>query len=149
MKSDLIYIVLAFITGALIPIQASTNTTFSKSIGSPLITGLMVFIIGLVGMVIFVLLLRTPFPERQQLVSAPLFSYFGGVVVAIYVVMITILVPRIGVGTSIGLIVTGQIICAVVIDHFGFFGVDVRSISITRTIGVLLMIAGVYLVMKK
>ena len=149
MKSDLIYIVLALTTGALIPIQASTNATFSKSIGDPLITGLMVFIIGLVGMVIFVLLLRTPFPVRQQLVSAPLYSYLGGVVVAIYVVMITILVPRIGVGPSIGLIVTGQIICAVVIDHFGFFGVGVRPISITRTVGVLLMIAGVYLVMKK
>ncbi len=149
MKSDLIYIVLALTTGALIPIQASTNATFSKSIGDPLITGLMVFIIGLVGMFIFVLLLRTPFPVRQQLVSAPVYSYLGGVVVAVYVVMITILVPRIGVGTSIGLIVTGQIICAVVIDHFGFFGVDVRSVSTTRIVGVLLMIAGVYLVMKK
>ncbi len=149
MKSDLIYIVLALTTGALIPIQASTNAAFSKSIGNPLITGLMVFIIGLVGMFVFVLLLRTPFPMRRQLASAPFYSYLGGVVVATYVVMITILVPRIGVGTSIGLIVTGQILCAVVIDHFGLFGLDVRPVDITRTVGVLLMIAGVYLVMKK
>ena len=149
MKNDLIYLVLALITGALIPIQASTNSMFSKSIGNPFITGLMVFIVGLLGMIIFMLLTRTAFPLGHQLVSAPLYSYLGGIIVAAYVVMITILVPRIGVGTSIGLIVTGQIICAVIIDHFGLFSVPVHSISITRIAGVLLMIAGIYLVMKK
>jgi transporter family-2 protein len=55
MKNDLIWLALALITGALIPIQASTNAVFSKSIGSPLITGLTVFIVGLVGMVLFIL----------------------------------------------------------------------------------------------
>ena len=149
MKNDLIFLALALITGALIPIQAATNAAFSKSIGNPLITGLMVFIIGLVGMILFVLISRTPFPTRQQLTSAPLYGYLGGLIVATYVVMITILVPRIGVGAAIGLIVTGQIICAVIIDHFGLFNVAVRTISITRLAGIFLMIAGIYLVMKK
>ena len=149
MKNDLIFLALALITGALIPIQAATNAAFSKSIGNPLITGLMVFIIGLVGMILFVLISRTSFPTRQQLTSAPLYGYLGGLIVATYVVMITILVPRIGVGAAIGLIVTGQIICAVIIDHFGLFNVAVRTISITRLAGIFLMIAGIYLVMKK
>ena len=149
MKSDFIFLVLALITGALIPIQAATNAAFSKSIGNPLITGLMVFIIGLVGMILFVLMSRVPFPAPQQLASTPLYGYLGGLIVATYVVMITILVPKIGVGAAIGLIVTGQIICAVTIDHFGFFNVAVRHISITRMAGVFLMIGGIYLVMKK
>ena len=149
MKNDIIFLALALITGALIPIQAATNAAFSKSIGNPLITGLMVFIVGLMGMILFLLLSRTSLPVRQQLTSAPLYSYLGGIIVATYVVMITILVPRIGVGTAIGLIVTGQIICAVAIDHFGLFSVAIRSISLTRSVGILLMIGGVYLVMKK
>ncbi|MBE7173008.1 MAG: DMT family transporter [Williamsia sp.] len=149
MKNDLIFLVLAFITGALIPIQAATNAAFSKSIGNPLFTGLMVFVVGLAGMIFFILLSKTPFPARQQITSAPLYGYLGGIIVATYVVMITVLVPRIGVGTAIGLIVTGQIICAVLIDHFGFFHVAVRSIDLTRTTGIVLMIGGVYLVMKK
>jgi transporter family-2 protein len=149
MKNDIIFLALALITGALIPIQAATNAAFSKSSGTPLITGLMVFIVGLVGMLLFILLSRTPFPARHQLTSAPLYGYLGGIIVATYVVMITILVPKIGVGTAIGLIVTGQIICAVVIDHFGLFNVAMRSVSLTRITGMLLMIGGVYLVMKK
>lgn len=149
MKNDLIFLALALITGALIPIQAATNAAFSKTIGNPLITGLMVFIVGLAGMLMFILLSRTSFPARQQLTSAPVYSYLGGLIVATYVVMITVLVPRIGVGTAIGLIVTGQILCAVAIDHFGLFNVAVRSVSMTRIAGVLLMMGGVYLVMKK
>src|SRR3954463_2126267 len=149
MKNEILFLALALITGALIPIQAATNAGFSKSIGNPFITGLMVFIVGLIGMILFLLITRTSFPMRHQLASAPVYGYLGGIIVATYVVMITVLVPRIGVGTAIGLIVTGQIICAVAIDHFGLFNVAVQSISISRIVGMLLMIAGVYLVMKK
>ena len=149
MKSNFIYLVMALITGALIPIQASTNAAFSKSIGNPYFTGLMVFIVGLVGMGIFMLISGGAMPTTKQLVDAPVYGYLGGIIVATYVVMITILVPRIGVGAAIGLIVTGQIIFAVIIDHFGLFNVAVRSIDLTRFIGLLLIIGGVYLVMKK
>ena len=149
MKSDKIFPALALITGALIPVQAATNAAFSKSIGNPIVTALVVFIIGLIGMILFVLLSKTSLPTQQQLTSVPLYGYLGGLIVATYVFMITILVPRIGVGAAIGLIVTGQIICAVTIDHFGLFNVAVRSISITRAAGIVLMIGGIYLVMKK
>jgi len=149
MKSNLIYLVLALITGALIPVQAATNAAFSKSIGNALITGLMVFIVGLIGMIVFVLISKVSLPSTQQLIAAPAYGYLGGIIVATYVVMITILVPRIGVGTAIAFIVTGQILFAVIIDHFGLFNAAVRTIDTTRFAGVLMMLAGIYLVMKK
>jgi transporter family-2 protein len=149
MKNDIIFVGLALITGALIPVQAATNAAFSKSIGNPIMTGLMVFIVGLAAMFLFVMLSKTPFPAGQQLTTAPLYGYLGGIIVVIYVLMITVLVPRIGIGTAIGLIVTGQIICAVIIDHFGLFNIDVRPVSLTRVAGIGLMIGGIYLVMKK
>ena len=49
MNNTFIFILLALITGALIPVQASTNAAFSKSIGNPYITGLMVLLVGLVA----------------------------------------------------------------------------------------------------
>lgn len=149
MKNDLFYLLLALWTGALIPVQAATNTAFSKSVGSASATGLMVFIVALASMIVFAMITRPTIPDRQQLATVPLYSYLGGIIVATYVVMITILVPKIGVGTAIGLIVTGQIFCAVAIDHFGLFNVVIRTITFTRFVGMLLMIAGVYLVMRK
>jgi transporter family-2 protein len=149
MKNDLIYFLLALITGALIPIQAATNVTFSKSVGNPFITGLMVFIVGLTAMTLFIVFARVSLPSTAQLIAAPKSGYLGGLIVATYVVMITILAPRIGVGSAIGLIVTGQIFCSVIIDHFGFFNVVPRPIDVVRMSGVILMCAGVYLVMKR
>lgn len=148
-KSNFLFLALALITGALIPIQAATNAAFSKSIGNPYVTGLMVFAVGLTGMLLFLLFSGTALPAVHQLTAAPPYGYLGGLIVATYVVMITILVPRIGVGTAIGLIVTGQILCAVVIDHFGLFQVPVRPVDAGRIAGMVLMIAGVYLVMRK
>jgi transporter family-2 protein len=149
MKNDVIFPALALLTGALIPLQAGTNAVFSKSVGNPLLTGLMVFIVGLVGMLVLLLVSKTALPTPQQLTAAPVVGYLGGLIVATYVVMITVLVPLIGVGPAIRLIVTGQILCAVAIDHFGFFNVAVRAVSLTRVAGLLLMVGGVCLVMKK
>ena len=147
--SNIPFLLLALITGALIPIQAQTNAGFSRAIGNPYVTGLMVFVVGLLSMLLFVLLSRTALPPATALKQVPLYTYLGGIIVPTYVVMITILVPRIGVGIAIGLIVTGQILCAVAIDHFGLFNAAIRMIDARRAVGVLMMIIGVYLVMTK
>ncbi|MGN6566718.1 MAG: DMT family transporter, partial [Flavipsychrobacter sp.] len=95
------------------------------------------------------LLTRTPLPAAGRLSAAPVYSYLGGLIIAVYVVVITIITPRIGVGSAIGLIVTGQILCAVFIDHFGLLHVAVRHADIKRIAGVLMMIGGIYLVMSR
>jgi transporter family-2 protein len=149
MNSTFIFVVLALITGALIPIQASTNAAFSKSIGNPYITGVMVLLVGLIAALIFITISKSQIPAFAQLKSAPLYSYAGGLIVCAYVIMITVITPKLGVANAIGLIVTGQIICAIIIDHFGLFGATVRTIDAQRLIGAVLMIGGIYLVMRK
>jgi transporter family-2 protein len=148
-SNNILFVLLAVITGALIPVQAATNTAFSKSIGNPYITAVTVFSMGLACTLVFLFATRTPFPTVGKLAAAPWYGYAGGLIIAFYVIIITILTPRLGVGPAIGLIVTGQILCAVAIDHFGLFNAAVRTITLPRVMGVLLMIAGVYLVMKK
>jgi transporter family-2 protein len=149
MNSTFSYIILALITGALIPVQASTNAAFSKSTGNPYVTGVMVLLIGLIAALIFITISRTRIPSIAQFKNAPLYSYTGGLIVCTYVIMITVITPKLGVGNAIGLIVTGQIICAVIIDHFGLLGATVRKVDLSRLMGALMMIGGIYLVMKK
>src|SRR5689334_22916019 len=119
MNNTFIFIVLALITGALIPVQASTNAAFSKSIGNPYVTGIMVLLVGLIAALLFVTISKTQIPSLAELKRAPLYSYAGGLIVCTYVIMITLVTPKLGVANAIGLIVTGQIICALIIDQFG------------------------------
>lgn len=149
MKNQLLFAILSFVSGALIPVQAATNAAFSKSTGNAIFTALVVFTTGLLVISAYMLVTRTPIPSMAQLKSAPVYGYAGGFIIAFYVIVITLAIPRLGVGPAIGLVITGQIISAVTIDHFGFFEMAIRHMDLKRALGTLLMVAGIYLVMKK
>ena len=136
---------LAVIVGALIPVQAATNAAMSRVIGSVAITSLALFAIGFVVVAAWVIVLRAPLPSLETMRRAPAYGWFGGFIVASYVISITFLAPRLGVGNAIRLVVTGQIIAAVIIDHVGAFGAVVQRLTMGRAIGVVLMIIGVIL----
>jgi transporter family-2 protein len=136
---------LAVVVGALIPIQAATNAAMSRAIGSVAITSLALFAIGFLVVAAWAIVIREPLPSLETLRHVPAYGYFGGIIVASYVTAITFLAPRLGVGNAIRLIVTGQIVAAVTIDHVGAFGAVVQRLTMGRAIGVVLMIIGVIL----
>src|SRR3546814_5850948 len=71
--------------------------------------------------------------------------YFGGTFVAFYVIAVTFIAPRFGVGNAIFFVLVGQIASAAAIDHFGLFGAARFPIDIRRTAGIALMVVGVWL----
>jgi transporter family-2 protein len=81
--------------------------------------------------------------------EAPWWSFSGGLIVAFYVLTITFLAPRLGVGTAIALIVTGQVLAALTIDHFGLLRSLTVSLTPTRMVGAILMVVGVFLALKR
>ena len=56
--------------------------------------------------------------------------------------------PRVGATTAITLLIVGQLLAGLVIDHFGVFGVTMRSIDTSRVVAVLLLLAGAYLMVR-
>ncbi len=79
-------------------------------------------------MLLFIFISKAAVPAFSQITNASVYNYLGGVIVAIYVIMIAVITPKIGVGNAIGLIVTGQIVAAIVIDHFGLFNTTVEQL---------------------
>jgi transporter family-2 protein len=135
----------ALVVGALIPIQAATNAAMSKALGGISYASLILFGISLLVVFAWILITQAPTPSATAFREAPFYGYLGGIIVATYVLSITFLAPRMGVGNAICFIVTGQILAAVVIDHFGLFGAPVQSLSLARVGGIGLMIAGLFL----
>ena len=56
--------------------------------------------------------------------------------------------PRLGLGKAFTIIVASQLIAAVVFDQFGLFGAAVRVLSVQRLVGLVVMILGVWLILK-
>ena len=133
---------LAVTVGALIPVQAATNAAMSRMIGSVAITSVALFAIGFVVVAAWAIVIRAPLPSLETLRHVPAYGWLGGFIVASYVITITFLAPRLGVGNAIRLVVTGQIVAAVIIDHVGAFGAVVQRLTVARAMGVVLMIIG-------
>src|SRR5439155_20407250 len=136
---------LAVIVGALIPVQAATNAAMSRVIGSVAIASLALFAIGFVVVAAWAIVIRAPLPSLETLRHVPAYGYCGGFIVASYVISITFLAPRIGVGNAICLVVTAPFVAAVIIDHVGAFGPDGQWLTMRRAMRAALLIIGAIL----
>ena len=134
------YALWAFAAGVLIPVMAVLNGTLSRATGNPYLATVVLFAIGL-GVSVAVLAIKG-IEGAQSLTRVSPQLYLGGVIVAFYVLSVSILAPRFGVGNTILFVVAAQIVTSAVIDHFGLFGAMLRPISALRLAGLVLLVAG-------
>ncbi|HEX6278510.1 MAG TPA: DMT family transporter, partial [Pyrinomonadaceae bacterium] len=80
--------------------------------------------------------------------EAPAIAWVGGLLGAFFVASAVTLVPRLGVAMTFSLIIAGQMLVTLVIDHFGLLGVPVKEVSLPRVAGILLITAGVIVIRK-
>jgi transporter family-2 protein len=83
-----------------------------------------------------------------RLAGQPPLLFAAGLLVAFYVLSITWIAPKFGVGNAIMVVLIGQLISAAAIDHFGLFGARAVPISGQRALGLLAMAAGVVLAQR-
>jgi Uncharacterized protein conserved in bacteria len=133
-----------FLTGVGIPVLAALNGGLGARLGSPMAASVILF-----GLALTIALAGTAATGSLGAVrlsaGVPPQYYFGGLFVAFYVIAVTFIAPRFGVGNAIFFVLVGQIVSAAAIDHFGLFGSLRYPIDAKRTAGIALMIAGVYL----
>ena len=91
---------------------------------------------------------RTPLGNIASAKDAPPIAWVGGLLGAFFVTAAVTLVPRLGVAMTFSLIIAGQMLVTIIIDHFGLLGVPVKEISLVRVAGILLITAGVVLIRK-
>ena len=72
----------------------------------------------------------------------------GGALGAAYVFSALVLVSHIGAGGVAAATVTGQLTTSVLLDRVGFLGLEQVPLSFARVLGVALLLAGTYLVVR-
>src|SRR3954453_17785685 len=72
----------------------------------------------------------------------------GGALGAAYVFSALVLVSEIGAGGVAAATVTGQLTTSVVLDRIGFLGLEQTPLSFARMLGVALLLAGTYLIVR-
>ena len=137
------YALIMLLAGIGIPILAALNAALGTRLGNPAAAATVLFIIAFgTAATVFVL---TGAHGLAKLGSAPKHLLFAGVLIAFYVLTITYIAPHFGVGNAVFFVLLGQLISAAAIDHFGLFGAQATTLSVTRIGGIALMAAGVWL----
>lgn len=148
MSNTYLYLLAALLAGAMIPTQAATNSKMAAVIESPMLAAFVSFLVGTVALFIYLLATGVPLADLSGIRSAPPIAWVGGFLGAFFVATGVTLVPRIGVAMTFSLMIAGQMIATLVIDHFGLFGVDVRPVNWPRIAGIVLIAGGVALIRR-
>jgi len=148
MSSIYLYLLLALIAGALMPTQAATNNKMAAFVDSPILAAFISFFVGTVALFVYVLATGTPLGNLASAKNAPPIAWVGGFMGAFFVTAAVTLVPRLGVAMTFSLIIAGQMMVTLVLDHFGFLGLEQRPVTIPRVLGILLITGGVILIRR-
>ena len=141
-------VLLALAAGAVLPVQASLNARLGRELGNPLLAALGSFVAGCLVLLLYLVITRTAFPSPALIGRIPAYLWIGGVLGGVYVALAIILTPKLGVATTMGLVVAGQMVVSIVLDHFGLLGLDRHPVNAGRLIGACLLAAGVILVKR-
>lgn len=138
----LFWIGLAFVAGSLLPIQGAFNTKLGAAGASPLHASLISFAVGTAALATHVLVTRQTV-SWSGLAGAPWYAWLGGFCGAICLTVIILVFPRLGPGLAFGLLVAGQLVASLVLEHFNILVAQPHPISLPRLAGIALVLGGV------
>ncbi len=143
-----LYALIALASGAALAVQVGMNNGLRARVGHPVSAALISFLVGLLALVGYAIVARPGWPkDGEALASAPWWVWMGGVVGACYVASAAAFASRLGAAGWLGLIVTGQIVTSLVLDHFGLVGFPRRPLNLAKLLGAGLLLAGVVVVL--
>lgn len=137
------YALIMLAAGIGIPVLAALNASLGRQIGAPAAASVVLFAVAFVTCLAVVVF--TGPAAIAKVANAPKHLLLAGCLIAFYVLSITYIAPHFGIGNAVFFVLLGQLISAALIDHFGLFGATQSPLTLTRTLGIAVMAAGVFL----
>jgi transporter family-2 protein len=146
-SANLMALGLAMVSGILMAVQGSLNTSLSKVIGL-IETTFVVHVTGTIILLLVLFVFRMGKGNLNALPQAPWYAYLGGLVGVFIIYLVAASIPKVGVANATTAIIVGQVLTAIIIDHFGGFGLEQFSCGWNEIAGLALLAIGAYLLLK-
>lgn len=137
------YVALSTLAGVLIPIMAALSGALGRTLDNPWAAATIVATGAFAMVVAFMVFTGSANVSWELVKQAKPLQLLAGFGFAFYLLSITWLAPRFGVGNAVMFVLAGQIISAAAIDHFGLFGAPQKPIDLWRAAGLIIMVIGV------
>ena len=134
--------------GCLVGMQAPVNSRLGKTVGT-VQAATFSFLVGTAALLLLASFWRGGLGNLGHVGRAPWWALVGGLFGAVYVSVALVAVRTLGASGLTAVVITGQLVISVVIDRFGLLGVAKQHIGVTRIIGLVLLVAGFVLVVRR
>ena len=145
MQTAFLYL-LALGAGISVSVQQVLNGGLRSALGSPAWAGLFSYVGGLLTMIVVVIALGEHVPSWKTVAGVPWWAWSGGVFGGTFILLAILLLPSLGAATLFALIIAGQMLATITLDHFGVLGLTPHPINLSRLLGAALLIGGVILI---
>ena len=135
------YILLALLMGATLSIYLPMNSAVSRYIGSPITANVTFFLVALIASIL-IFIVWGEFDTIRNIKEVPLWLYLTGIISAFMILGTTFLIPIIGARKFFILTISGQILMAMIVSHFGLLGSPYDMISIKKVLGAVFIVLG-------
>jgi bacterial/archaeal transporter family-2 protein len=132
--------------GGLIALQPAVNAGLGRATGN-ITAALISFAIGTLLLAV-IMALGGQTSGLGSTFDLPWYYLLGGVLGAAYVFTALVTVSSIGAGGVAAATITGQLTASIVLDRLGVLGLEETPITLERVLGVLLLLAGTYLIVR-
>ena len=138
---------LPLLAGALMPLQAGINAQLAKHVSSVLSAALISFVVGTVALLTLTLYQRE-LPALSAFKGLSWWHWSGGLLGAFFIATAAFAGPRVGAMLFMALVIAGQLSIAMMLDHFGWAGFREAPVSLGKIGGLLLIVAGIWLIRR-
>ncbi len=143
----LVAVFAALLSGAFAALQPPTNALVGRAVNSPINAALVSFAVGTAALAVISLAMGVR-PTPSAVKELPWYAWAGGLYGAFFVTAAVIAAPRLGLAFFIAILVAGQLMMALLLDHFGALGLERQPITPVRLLGIALILGGVFLVRR-
>lgn len=139
-----ILLLVAFAAGAAISTQAAVNGQLAAGLGGNTVAAALVsFVIGSLVLASIAFGKGGLMQAIGQIPAQPAWRFGGGFLGAAAIFSSVYLAPRLGLANMLALVIAGQLLTSLAIDHFGLLGMAVRHVSTARMAGAVILLVGV------
>jgi transporter family-2 protein len=124
------------------------NGALRNALTNPWLASLISFLPVIAFLGCLLLCQPRPIPTVEGVAGMPWWAPLGGLVGAFAVIVGLIFVNQVGAGALAGLTITANILMSLLIDKYGWFGMDIHPLSLGRMAGAALMVGGIALIAK-
>jgi transporter family-2 protein len=146
--SRAVAVMLAGGAGVLVGMQAPVNARLGRAVGGVQAASIS-FLVGTVALLSIAAVVHGGWGNYSKVAGAPWWALIGGLLGAVYVTVAILTVRTLGASSLTAAVITGQLIISVAIDRFGLLGIARQPVGAQRIIGLVLLVAGVALVVRR